>query len=272
MLYERILRVIFLVSILIIPSISSVAVNAVDAVEYHAVLIGINAYTGSYLPYSVREIQNFKSTLLKCGNWVEPNIKVLLDGNATKRNIESAIEWLAEEADDNDVSLFYFAGHGGRDHEGEFIMSYDKELHDTEFAEYLNDIHGVVIVVIDACNSGGFIEELQSSNRVILTACRADERTYQVEELKSGIFGYYLNLSLSWFTKRVETTYLLTKVFSMYYSGGLGNNSEYLIHPQMYDGTKGFTKLIDHHPYMDRLIPQFTPKHKVLWRMGGMWT
>ncbi|HDM67053.1 MAG TPA: caspase family protein [Thermoplasmatales archaeon] len=273
-------RVILPVGILIFPIISWSVESEYETpvyreVEYHAVLIGINAYPGSYLPYSVNEIQNFKQTLLKCGNWFQSNIKVLIDGNATKQGVQESIEWLAENADEDDVSLIYFVGHGGRDLNGEFIVTYDGEIHDAELAEYISGVQGVVVVVIDACNSGGFIDELKGKNRVVLTACRGNERTYQVKELKSGIFGFFLNMSLSWFTKRVETTYMLTKMLSIYYSRSLGNNSEYVIHPQIYDGTIGFTKIINHHPYMDKIFtPSFlyvsqAKRDRVLWRMEG---
>ena len=164
----------------------------------------------------------------------------LTNTNAKKSDIISAIAWLATNADSNDISLLYFAGHGSQDSASEYIRAYDDPISDKDLDGMIGTIDGTIVVIIDACHSGGFIEDLRSPGRIILTACRASENTYQVHELKSGIFGYFINSSMQQFTTHVETTFLVTWFSSLRYSIELSkqlNDSSYIIHPQMFDGT-----------------------------------
>ncbi len=266
---NKIFRVTITVGILIIiffipQSTIADTISVNNPREYWAVLAAISDYNGVPLPYSINEVNNFKGTLLAGGNWDRDHIKMVLGSNATKNGIYDALNWLADNADDNDISIFYFVGHGGRNLTNEYIMAYDRSIYDLELSQYISNIPGVVVVIIDTCYSGGFIKELRGFNRIILTACQKDEVTYQVRELKSGIFGYFLNMSLGRFTKTAESSFILTKFFSIYYSAMLGNNSEYIVHPMFYDGTLGLTKIVSHHTYNSFSFPFMGSK---LWRV-----
>lgn len=264
--WNKLFRVTITVSILITIFFIPQSTDAADTREYWAVLAAINNYNGIPLPYSVNEVTNFKNTLLAGGNWNESHIKMVLGGNATKNGIYDALTWLSSNADDNDISIFYFVGHGGRNLTNEYIVAYDRAIYDSELSTYISNIPGIIIVIIDTCYSGGFVEELKGFNKVILTACRGDEVTYQVKELKSGIFGYFLNMSLSRYTKTAESSFILTKFLSTYYSAMLGNNSEYIVHPRFYDGTIGLTKIVSQHNVYNSFFFPF--RGSKLWRVG----
>lgn len=263
---NKLFRVTITVGILTTIFFIPQSTNAVDTREYWAVLVAINNYNGMPLPYSVNEVTNFKNTLLAASNWNESHIKMVLGGSATKKGIYDALTWLSVNADCNDVSIFYFVGHGGRNLTNEYVMAYDGAIYDSELSTYISGIPGVIVVIIDTCYSGGFIKELKGFDRVILTACREDEVTYQVKELKSGIFGYFLNISLSRYTKTAESSFILTKFLSTYYSVMLGNNSEYIVHPRFYDGTLGLTKIVSHHSVYSSFFFPF--RGSKLWRGG----
>jgi Caspase domain len=225
--------------------------------EYWAVLVGINNYPGlNDLPYSINEILSFQDTLLNGGNWNDSHIYVITDTDATKVGIFDAIGWLASNADEDDISIFYFVGHGSRNLSNECITSYDGSIYDDELDEKLDGVNGQIVVILDSCFSGGFIEELGKEGRIVLTACKKDEKTYQVRDLRSGIFGYFFNLSLEFFTKSTETTFLFTWFSSVFYSHRLTLEFDEasIVHPQMYDGTIGRTKLIDHHSYIKKFL------------------
>ena len=217
--------------------------------NYWAVLIGINDYPGTTndLPYSVNEITSFQNTLLHTRNWKQSNIKILTDTNATNSSLINAITWLDENEDSNDVSLIYFAGHGSRNAEGqEYIMLYDAKITDKELDTQLDNLEGKIIVILDSCKSGGFIEELRQNKRVILTACSKNELTYQDDNLQSGIFGYFLNRTLDKLAKSAETAFLFTNPLCVSYSEKLSEiyHGNYTFHPAKYDGTIGLTKII----------------------------
>ena len=105
--------------------------------EYWAILIGIKDYPGSHgdLPYSINEILSFKSTLLNGGNWNETHIRVLNDSQANKQGIFDAIGWLDSNADEDDISIFYYAGHGKRSSSNEYLQVYDETISDVELDE-----------------------------------------------------------------------------------------------------------------------------------------
>jgi len=165
---------------------------------------------------------------------------------------------LEEKSDENDISIFYFAGHGGQSQDIEYLSFYDKSISDVELDKKLDNITGTLIIILDSCHSGGFIEELKQPGRIILTACKKNELTYQVHNLSSGIFGYFLNLSLDYFTKKAETTYILTSIFCIYYSNKLSEefDGEYTIHPQIFDGTIINTKIINRHAYLTKYFSE----------------
>lgn len=246
-----------------------------DPATYRAVLIGIGSIQG--LPYSVRQIKGIQQTLLNGGNWEEEHIKLLTDDAATKENIQQNIAWLAESADENDVSLFYFIGHGGGGPNGSdhFISAADSIIYDENLSLYFENITGSLIVILDSCNSGGLINELWEPGRVIMTACAADESTYQANELKAPVFSYFFNISLSWITKNAEFTFLFTKQFTRYYGNKISDEyqADYSTTPQLYDGIRGPTWIINRHAYLQRIRDLinpivFTHDDLTIWKMN----
>jgi hypothetical protein len=91
----------------------------------------------------------------------------LIDLNATKTNIINGITSTFSGADDNDISYFYFSGHGS--YTGTFTTSYilptDVELSGSidsmisvdELESALSAIPGRKVVILDSCFSGGFV-------------------------------------------------------------------------------------------------------------------
>ncbi len=217
--------------------------------NYWAVLIGLNNYPGTEndLPFSVTEITGFQNTLLGTKNWKQSNIKIITDTNATNASLITAIQWLDENEDSNDVSIFYFAGHGSCNSEGqEYIRLFDARITDIELDAQLDNLEGQVIVILDSCKSGGFIEELHQKNRIILTACSKDELAYQDYNFQNGIFGYFLNISLAKFAKSAELAFLFTYPLCVYYSKKISEqyNTDYTFHPAKDDNTIGLSKII----------------------------
>ena len=239
------------------PRIEEKNSSALNLPVYRAVFIGIGISQG--LPYSIKQLEGLKTTLLNGGNWEESNIIMLKEGQATIHNIKQNIQWLKDTADENDVSLFYFIGHGGTNSTNQYITAIDSLIYDVELDIYLQNISGSTIVILDSCKSGGFIEDLEYPNRVVLTASKGIDPTYQVSELQAPMFSYFLNVSLSWITKNIEFTYLFTKMFTLYYGKKISEQygENYMIYPQMSDGTIRTTNLIRKHAYIKNVFNMF---------------
>lgn len=237
--------------LLILPPFPFLDKKEIDPIEHWAVLIGINSYKWGVLPYSIKEVEEFREVLLS-NRLMWKDSHILLVKDARKEDVINAIDWLSKHADDNDVSIFYFVGHGCRNLTNEFISTIDGRISDIELDGYLDEIKGKMVVIIDACHSGGFIEDLKQKNRIVITACKKDERTYQIKDLENGLFGYFFIACLKYLTKSAEFTFYIANVMIRYYSSKLSRetNKSYYVHPQMYDGTKGLIYIIYHHPYL----------------------
>ncbi len=253
-----------------LPSIESdthltlVDSHSSEETEYWAVLVGINNYPGQSkdLPYSINEISSFKNALLHGENWLPSHIQVLSDKNASREGIFDALEWLDEQEDENDVTVFYYIGHGSQDYNrNESLSVYDSKISDKELDEQFDNLEGRVVIILDCCHSGGFIEELGQMKRVILTACSKDEAAYQVHELKSGIFGYFVNICLEKLTKTAEVTFLCSWIGTIYYTTQLSEeyNEDYTMHPKIYDGCFGPVKIIKRNSLTPVTLKQLLP-------------
>jgi len=231
--------------------------------NYWAVLIGINDYPGSSndIPFSINEILSFRNTLLEGGNWLDSHIQVLTDGDATIDGVFNALKWLDENEDENDISIIYYAGHGSRNSSNERLQIYDGYISDIDLDAKLDDMEGNIVIILDCCYSGGFIDEVGQKGRIVLAACQKDSFTYQDYSLKSGIFGYFVNFSLQKITKGAEGTFLVAYIGSVIYSKRLSQEHEadYTIYPCIYDGIFGRTKIIEHHSYVNTFLPDLFP-------------
>jgi len=89
----------------------------------------------------------------------DDQLKVLVDDNATRDNLLDALRSTFSKADENDVVLFYFSGHGI---EGAFVPvdfdGYSHRLEHSEIRHILEQSHArQKIVMGDACHSGTLI-------------------------------------------------------------------------------------------------------------------
>jgi len=159
------------------PESITVAVPPGDGIiTYWAVIAGVSNYLYiNDLNYCDDDAQEIYNALVTDPNWNSSHINLLIDNQATKSGIYSAINnVLYGGFDQDDVFLFYFSGHGTYYYDeqpideidgwDEYICSYDMEstdmstaIRDDELEEWFNvGIRGAVI--LDTCHSGGFVK------------------------------------------------------------------------------------------------------------------
>jgi len=144
----------------------------VGEIVYRSFCIGVGDYVDVSVsdllgpPYDVdRMISVFNNCKFGIDEVVFSTPVSLKDLNATKTNIISGIASTFSGADDNDISYFYFSGHGT--YSGSFTTSY---ICPTDFdgtsgsaisvdglESALSAIPGRIVVLLDSCYSGGFI-------------------------------------------------------------------------------------------------------------------
>lgn len=143
----------------------------------HGVFVGINDYIafedepGGDLQGAESDAQLMRDVLVELWGLPEANTRTLLSREATKDAIQASItDFLAEEAGPNDVSIFFFAGHGAQafDLDGDepdgldetlapsdvLRASTERDIRDDELRAWLSAIPGRVVVILDSCHSG----------------------------------------------------------------------------------------------------------------------
>ncbi len=220
-----------------IPGLTSRARREVPPERRWAVLVGISEY--AHLPKS--------AWLLNChsdaqalalflqsprgGGIPDSNIKLLLNNEATARNIRLALDFLISNAGPGDVVYFFYAGHGKvrRFGSGEagYLLPYDGEPeHLNATAIPMDEVHryvdvhlrqaSQVVMVTDACHAGALVpvkptegrrlhsisEHLQAIGErdgvLNLMACRRDEVAVEDSRLGGhGVLTYALLRALN---------------------------------------------------------------------------
>lgn len=140
----------------------------------------------------------------------DEQVKVLIDEQATRKNILAAMRQTFLRADENDVVLFYFSGHGL---EGAFLpIDYDGYHHQLEHEvvkQVLNQSQAKhKLVLADACHSGSLLAQraplkgvLQryyeafnstQGGTALLMSSKGEEYSLEDGGLRSGIFSHFL--------------------------------------------------------------------------------
>lgn len=196
-----------------------------------AVVVGINDYPQlPKLKYAVNDAKAFRRILLEKNLVPAENITVLLNEQATLRNLRSALgTGLKGAADSDDMVIIFYAGHGATERDAmsmdgdgleKYILTYDSDPADLfstalpmrDLALIFNRIRSErLIFIADACYSGAsggrtvsltglraniadtFLDRISAGRgKVIITASAANEVSVERDELQHGVFTYYL--------------------------------------------------------------------------------
>ena len=199
--------------------------------EVYAVVIGINKYKNlPPLKYAVNDAREFYRYLVEENQVPKDHAWLLLDEEATLDKLRTTLgTLLRRNAGKDDSVIIYWAGHGAAEQDvsspdgdglEKYILPYNADPKDlyasampmSEIARILQRISSERLVFIgDTCYSGAsggrtipvtgaranvsgaFLERLsQGKGRVILTASDANEVSVEKDELKHGVFTYYL--------------------------------------------------------------------------------
>ena len=171
----------------------TVGTVAQNEAVYRALCVGV----GDYINYGSDDdlfappydVDRIRQILQQCrfgtSNTIFSNIRYLKDWQATKSSILQSISSTFSGADSNDISYFYFSGHGSRVENTSYVYPADmtsfinSAISVDELESALSAIPGNKVVFLDSCYSGGFIgksmgetitskEKLESFNEDII--------------------------------------------------------------------------------------------------------
>jgi len=144
------------------------------------------------------------------GGVPDEQIQVLIDEGATRKNILRNMNLLFQQADSNDVILFYFSGHGLQN---SFLpIDFEGQLNKVKHSEikeiFKNSKAKYKICIADACHAGGItkakdITYTETSHyydafknahggTVFMLSSKAEEISIENAGLRQGIFTHFL--------------------------------------------------------------------------------
>lgn len=200
-----------------------------------ALVIGISQFGDKRVPrlnYSAKDAQDF-AELLKSpdvGRFPADNVRVLLNGDATTRQIKAALNWLARSAVPDDLVVVFISSHGSPreldTRNVNYIVTSDTQIRpqDDLFATALPmvEITQVVrsriqarrtLVLLDTCHSGAaagrgprLAEDVGESSvsadtldairqgfgRAVIASSQVGQKSYENDDARNGYFTYYL--------------------------------------------------------------------------------
>lgn len=138
-----------------------------------ALVVGINNNPHTNTLFQCINDATDMAAMLTAHGFAPIDVRILTEGGARKLDIQNAIADISTQIGPNDLFLFYYSGHGGSleyqgsDHEwifpwdsvdtGGYIIG-DQAIVDVELGGMLEPLSTKrKVVILDACNSGGFI-------------------------------------------------------------------------------------------------------------------
>ena len=201
-----------------------------------AVVVGINDYPNvRKLNFAVNDAKAFYELLVRQNGVPEENVFLLLNEKATLTAVRSALGTaLKKKAGKEDMVIIYFAGHGASERDAasedgdgltKYLLPYDADMEDLystalpmrEIAHIFNRIRSErLIFLVDACYSGAsggrtvsyaglranlsdkFLDRIAAGRgKVIISASGPNEVSAEDDEMRHGIFTYYLLEAMS---------------------------------------------------------------------------
>ena len=168
----------------------------------YKVLVGIYGYNPSHI-YVIMSDGTDPGIDRTLENGNQDSSPLDLDGNGTndiqysanEGNIANVFDKVAQKITKQDNLFVYITDHGDRGglHAESYIILWNYMSYTPyKLAAELNKINANSIsVVMNPCYSGGFISALEGSNRVIMTACKADQKSWSTNDHYYDEFSYY---------------------------------------------------------------------------------
>lgn len=188
----------------------------------HILAVGINQYKNPKmaLNYAKSDAESFGKVVDSEGLFKSIELHPLYDTDASRRNILKALDDLATVIHQEDVFIFYYAGHGSMvEDQFFFIPSESSRLYDlgslkkeaieaSVLQEKFKSIKALKqLIIMDACQSGGSVELLanrgaaeekaiaqlsRSAGIHVMASAGSEQFAAEFAELGHGIFTYLL--------------------------------------------------------------------------------
>jgi len=189
-----------------------------DKPNLYVLAAGVSAYPGPMrLRFAASDAELIARTFQERSTTTfgKVEVRVVTDAEATRQGLLDGLQWLEERMTPQDVGVFFFSGHGGRDDAGNFfLVPVDVSqrnptgscLNGEVVRKALSDMPGKLIAVLDCCHSGSVAENMRSGradNLVrdlvaeengVVVMCSSLGREYSLESTQTRAGFYTLGL------------------------------------------------------------------------------
>lgn len=179
-----------------------------NEVTYRGFFVGVSKYENGWtLPSPAKNTESLKELFGECKFGDEEikfiAIETLVNLDATKENILNGILSVFAESDNNDVSYFYYMGHGGKINDipvitpSDFTYNLVSAISVHELEATLSLISGTKVIFLETCHAGNFIDKnkniiwemftedsldlLDKEGYQVLASSRGDQYTWDSE-------------------------------------------------------------------------------------------
>lgn len=190
-----------------------------------ALIIGIGRYHNLRpLNKSCSDARDVSEILTQQCGYPESQVVLLQEDDASKSNISDRLDWLARRANEESTVIIFFSGHGaqriGGFEPGEYLCPVAADwynlrgtaISNEEMSSALRAIKArKIVVLLDACHSGGvgklkdaslrikaglsqetYTELSKGEGRILISSCKPDEVSWELENMRNGLFTHYL--------------------------------------------------------------------------------
>lgn len=188
--------------------------GSVKGTKVYAVVVGISDYTVmprlSYTDDDAYQVYAFLKSP-EGGALPDDQIRILIDQSATKSQIEKTMHEVYGQADEDDVVMLYFSGHGLK---GAFLpIDYTGKTNRLDHATVIDILEKspakYKFCIADACHSGSIATRSMSSidmtiktfydafqsvdgGTALLLSSKSDEISLESKGLRQGVFSHFL--------------------------------------------------------------------------------
>lgn len=182
--------------------------------KLHLFAVGVSDYTSkdlAPLSYASKDAEDFINTI-KNSNidlYSEVSNTLLVNKNATRNNVLRDLKKLVSNVEQGDVVMLYFSGHGIKDGEDTFYMTFDSSVEDSftavNFSEIRTRIRNLtedmkchVVLFMDACHSGAMYGMKGSTQEISMKipglvgfySSTSGQQSAELDKLKNGAFTH----------------------------------------------------------------------------------
>lgn len=183
-----------------------------------AVLVGINHYDDPFIA-SLKVCVDDVTAIQKALAGRYQAARLLTDATPahlpTRANILGELSTIAQTADEDDLLLFYFSGHGKAEGGESYLLARDTRVAAfKQTAVAMKDIREIIegspahakVIVLDACHSGASIGKAEptmtpefirrvfeeAEGMAVLASCKQGQQSWELPEEGRSVFTYFL--------------------------------------------------------------------------------